>query len=161
MIDALQTVAQGCIVEVGVYKGGTAYFLDQWAQLNHRDCYLYDTFSGMPYADPGDQHRVGDFADTTLQSVKELIPHAHIVPGIFPLSAVPMPPVAFAHIDVDQYRSYKETCTYLDPLMAPGGVMWFDDADCLDAAARAVFEMYGDRVVKFPCGGRFKFGVRF
>ena len=161
MIDALATVGEGCILEVGVYKGGTAYFLDQWAQQRARECYLYDTFSGMPYADPGDAHHVGDFADTSVEKVRELIPHAHIVPGIFPTSAVSMPPIAFAHIDVDQYRAYKETCQYLDPLMAPGSIMWFDDADVIDAAARAVFEMYGQRVIKFPCGSRFKFGVRF
>jgi hypothetical protein len=161
MMDALATVAQGCVVEVGVYQGGTAYFLDQWAQHRGRECYLYDTFCGMPYAEPGDSHQIGDFADTTAMAVKELIPHAHVIPGIFPSSAVAMPPIAFAHIDVDQYRAYKESCAYLDPLMAPGSVMWFDDADVLPAAGKAVFEMYGQRVVKFPCGDRWKFGVRF
>lgn len=160
-MDALATVGQGCVVEVGVYKGGTAYFLDQWAQHMGRDCYLYDTFSGMPYADDGDSHKVGDFADTSPDRVKTLIPHAHVIPGIFPTSAVDMPPIAFAHIDVDQYRAYKETCQYLEPIMARGGLMWFDDADVLPAASKAVTEMYGYRLEKFPCGNRFKFVVRF
>jgi hypothetical protein len=115
----------------------------------------------MPYADPGDRHEVGDFADTSLQAVKDLIPHASVVPGIFPQSAVPMPPVAFAHIDVDQYRAYIDTCRYLDPLMAPGGIMWFDDPDVIPQAFLAVFEVYGDRLVKFPCGPQSKYGVRF
>jgi hypothetical protein len=161
MMDALSTVGHGCVVEVGVYKGGTAYFLDQWAQHMGRRCYLYDTFSGMPYADPGDSHAVGDFADTSLPSVKKLIPHATIVPGIFPSSAVLMPKIAFSHIDVDQYRAYKESFEYLEPLMAPKSIMWFDDADVIPAAGKAVFEIFGDRVSKFPCGSRFKFGVRF
>jgi Methyltransferase domain len=161
MMDALRSVGAGCVVEVGVYKGGTAYFLDQWAQYKNRECYLYDTFCGMPYAEPGDSHALGDFADTSAMAVKELIPHAHVIPGIFPTSAIDMPRVAFAHIDVDQYRAYIESCSYLDPLMAPGSIMWFDDADCIPAAGKAVFEMYGDRVQKFACGHQIKFGVRF
>lgn len=161
MMDALATVGDGCVVEIGVYKGGTAYFLDQWAQHMNRECYLYDTFSGMPYADPGDSHQVGDFADTSIEAVATLIPHAHVIPGIFPSSAVDMPRIAFAHIDVDQYRAYKETCTYLNPLMAANSILWFDDADCIPAAGRAVGELYGDRLQKWSMGHRFKFYVRF
>jgi hypothetical protein len=161
MMDALSTVGQGCVVEVGVYKGGTAYFLDQWAQHMGRECYLYDTFSGMPYADPGDCHAVGDFADTSPVSVKDLIPHAHVVAGIFPDSAVDMPPIAFAHIDVDQYRAYIDTCRYLNPLMARGSMMWFDDPDVLPPAFKAVHELYGDRLEKIHFNSRFKFVVRF
>jgi len=161
MMDALATVGAGCVVEVGVYQGGTAYFLDQWAQHMRRECYLYDTFCGMPYADPGDSHAVGDFADTSLQSVKALIPHAHVIPGIFPDSAIEMGKIAFAHIDVDQYRAYKDTCRYLEPYMAPQSIMWFDDADVIPAAHKAVDEMYRDRMMRFTCGNRFKFGVRF
>jgi asparagine synthase (glutamine-hydrolysing) len=51
-----------------------------------------------------------------------------------------MPPIAFAHIDCDQYQSVKDTLLYLMPLMAPGGVMWFDDYGEIEEAKRAVDE---------------------
>lgn len=158
MMDALSTVGDGCVVEVGVYKGGTAYFLDQWARHMGRACYLYDTFTGIPYAGPDDSHQVGDFGDTSAEAVSVLIPGAFVVQGIFPASAVPMPPVAFAHVDVDQYQSYVETCRYMEPRMAPKGILWFDDANCLPSAGRAVHELYGERIEKDPCG---KWFVRF
>lgn len=158
MMDVLSTVGDGCVVEVGVYKGGTAYFLDQWAQHMGRQTYLYDTFTGIPYAGPDDSHRIGDFGDTSRETVAALIPKACVVEGVFPSSAVPMPPIAFAHIDVDQYQSYVDSCKYLDPLMAHKGVMWFDDANCLPSAARAVHEMYDGRIQKSQIG---KWYVRF
>lgn len=161
MMDALATVGKGNVVEVGVYKGGTGYFLDQWAIHMGRECYLYDTYTGMPYAEERDSHKVGDFSDTSAYAVKELIPHAHVIPGIFPTSSIPMGTVAFAHIDVDQYRAYVESCSYLEPLMAPQSIMWFDDADCIQSAKEAVTEMYGPRLQKWTFGSRFKYYVRF
>jgi hypothetical protein len=158
MLECLETVGDGSIVEVGVYQGGTAYYLNAWAQRHGRECYLYDTFSGIPYADPIDTHKVGDFSLTSVESVRDLVKGARIIQGIFPESAVPMPPVAFVHIDVDQYRGYIETCRYLDPLMASGGVMWFDDADCIASAGQAVHELYGKRVEIGACNKRY---VRF
>lgn len=136
----------GCVVEVGTYKGGTAYFLDRWARENGREMFVYDTFTGIPYAQDGDSHVVGDFGDSNQEAVQNLIPHATVVKGIFPDSAVSMPPIAFAHLDVDQYKSYIDTCTYLNDKMSPGGIMWFDDPGCLPAALRAVTELYGDRL---------------
>jgi Macrocin-O-methyltransferase (TylF) len=161
MLEVLDTVGDGCIVEVGCYKGGTAYFLDRWARSHDRAVFLYDTFTGIPYAGSDDSHRVGDFSDTSAESVRVLIPHATVVEGVFPASAVPMPPVAFVHIDVDQYQSYIDTCTYLGPHMAPGGVMWFDDANCLPSAGRAVHELYGDRIERNKLSGQDKWYVRF
>ena len=76
ILQILQTVGNGCIVEVGVYKGGTAYHLNKWAQANGSSCYLYDTFTGIPYADPDDSHKVGDFSDTSFETVSALFPDA-------------------------------------------------------------------------------------
>src|SRR5262249_41081096 len=95
----------------------------------------------------GDTHPVGDFKDATLEEVrKEILFPANFVKGTFPQSAVPMPPVAFAHIDCDQYRSHVESISYLAPRMTPGGVMWFDDYGGLAGAKKAVDEFFKDRV---------------
>ena len=60
-IDSLMYYASrapmGAIVEVGVYKGGTAWHL---ARLG-RPLYLYDTFEGMPVSSGSDTHQLGHF----------------------------------------------------------------------------------------------------
>jgi Macrocin-O-methyltransferase (TylF) len=132
----------GCIVEVGVYQGGSALEL---ARLG-RPLFLYDTFTGIPCRAHDDSHQIGDFSDTNLVAVMQRIPEAIVIAGVFPDSAVTMPPVAFAHLDCDQYQSVLESAKFLIPLMLKGGVMWFDDSPCLAGAHRAVTELFGDRV---------------
>jgi hypothetical protein len=140
MCKLAQECPPGCFVEVGVYHGGTAWFLSNAAEQQRRDCYLYDTFTGIPYRDEGDSHRVGDFSDTTFKEVQDQVPYATCIAGVFPASAVNMGLVAFAHLDCDQYRSYRDALWYLDPLMVKGGAIWCDDVDCLESATRAVEE---------------------
>ena len=146
IVDTARTCPLGCFVEVGVYKGGTAWFLSQLCVEQGRELYLYDTFTGIPHRDDGDSHSIGDFADTSYEEVRARIPHAITVQGIFPLSAVPMPPIAFAHLDCDQYRSVKESVEYLLPRMIPQGVIWFDDSPCLQGAKKAAEAIFGARL---------------
>lgn len=142
LVAKAQSCPPGCIVEVGVYQGGSAVEL---AKLG-RQLYLYDTFTGIPHRSEHDSHQIGDFSDTSSSQVQALIPSAVIVTGIFPDVAVTMPPVAFAHIDCDQYKSVLESARYLAPLMVKGGVMWFDDSPCLAGAKRAVDELFAGRL---------------
>ena len=148
MIDEAKLTPDGCFVEVGVYKGGSAWHLSNLAKLQNRDLYLFDTFTGIPYKGEWDSHNVADFNDTSLDAVREAIPDAVIVPGIFPVSAenIELRHIAFAHIDCDQYQSVKESAAFLAPRMLPGGVMWFDDYYCLDGATRAVNELFPGRI---------------
>lgn len=139
------TPKDGCIVEVGVYQGGTLWNLAR--NSGGRPVYGYDTFTGIPYQGPHDQHNVGDFADTSWLEVKMAVPTAWVVKGVFPGSAIHMPPVAFAHLDCDQYQSIKDSVAYLLPRMMPGGVMWFDDY-CLPSGQRAVDEIFEGRIIK-------------
>lgn len=145
----------GCFVEVGVYQGGSAWHLDNLAQEQNREIFLYDTFSGIPYQDAIDSHQVGDFSDTSHEEVCALLPRAHVIRGVFPGSAVPMPPIAFAHLDCDQYRSVKEASIYLLPHMARGGVMWFDDSPCLEGARQATHAVFGARLWLSSSGKHF------
>ena len=136
----------GCFVEVGVFQGGSAIHLHKLACDQGRELFLYDTFEGMPHFEPGlDSHPLGDFAACSASKVQDLCPYALVVPGIFPSSALDMPPIAFAHVDVDNYQSVKETAEYLRPRMMEGGVMWFDDSPCLAGAAKATLELFGER----------------
>ena len=133
---------RGCFVEVGVYKGGSAQLLATIAKIQNRAVYLYDTFEGMPYQSEYDKHPVGDFSDTSEEAVRKAIPDATIVKGVFPDSAVEMPPIAFAHIDCDQYKAVRDSILYLVPKMTDGGFIWFDDYECLVGANMAVNELF-------------------
>lgn len=128
LINKARTAPEGCFVEVGVYKGGTAYHLSNLAEEQNRQIFLYDTFEGIPYTSEMDYHKVGDFNDTDYQTVKNAIPYATVVKGLFPESAIEMPPIAFLHLDCDQYKSVIDSVNYLLPKMVPRGIIWFDDA---------------------------------
>ena len=146
LLNVANETPEGSFAEVGVYQGGTAYYLSLLAEKQKRNIYLYDTFSGIPYKDEIDQHDVGDFKDTSYKEVKNLIPYAKVIQGIFPESAVEMGKIAFVHIDCDQYRSIVESVEYLKPKMIKGGVMWFDDYGCLEGATKAVHDLFGNNI---------------
>ena len=146
MLETARQTPTGAFVEVGVYQGGTAQHLHALAWEQGRKLYLYDTFIGMPYMDlaKGDSHKIGDFSDASARAIVDLCPHALVVQGVFPNSAVDMPKIAFAHVDVDNYRCVKEAAEYLMTRMVPGGVIWFDDSPCLGGAEKATEELFGD-----------------
>jgi predicted O-methyltransferase YrrM len=145
---------QVAIVEVGVYKGGSAYYLNRVSIERKVPLYLFDTFSGQPYSCEFDSHKVGDFKEVLATEIQDCFPDAIVVEGIFPHTLWNIGPIGFAHLDCDQYQSYRESCAALEPMMAKGGIMWFDDY-CLPGAKKAIDEMYGDRLI--PCiGGKVK-----
>jgi hypothetical protein len=144
MLKKAKSCPEGCFIEVGVYKGGTASHLTKLAEEQNREIYLYDTFEGIPYKYDIDICKVGQFGDTSFEKVRDALPYAKVFKGIFPDSAVEMPKIAFAHLDCDQYKSIIDSVNYITPMMVKGGVIWFDDAPCLKGAAKAVNELYGD-----------------
>lgn len=146
LLQAAARTPAGAFVEIGVYQGGSAERLSNLAELQGRPIYLYDTFTGIPYRDAIDKHRIGDFSDGDEKLVRARCPHATVVVGCFPQSAVSMEPVAFAHLDCDQYRAHCESIDYLLPLMVKGGIMWFDDVPWLEGATQAVMERFSDRL---------------
>lgn len=156
LAECAASTPDGCFVEVGVYKGGSAFVLAKVAEQQKRQFFAYDTFTGIPCPDPYGGHLVGDFADVDFESIKQAIPYATFVKGLFPDSIHPdTKQVSFAHLDVDQYDSYKNSINALLPLMAKGGVFWFDDPGAhagLVGAVRAVKEAFGDRIQIHPCG---------
>jgi hypothetical protein len=150
MTLAATKTPRGAFLEVGVFRGGTAWHLAWLAHLQQRELYLFDTFTGIPHARAGvDSHKVGDFGGVNLEEVRRALPGAIITAGIFPASADEMkiPPLAFVHLDCDQYQSVKESAEFLVPFMLPGGIMWFDDSPCLGGADQATAELFGDRRV--------------
>ena len=141
--------AHGIIVEVGVYKGGSAVQLMEVAKERNQELWLFDTFEGMPEAIEIDCHKVGEFADCSYEVVKNLIPDAKIFKGFFPGTWPGDVAISFAHIDCDQYTSISECIRIFKPIMLPGGIMWFDDYghDWLPGAQAAVDEHLPERLV--------------
>lgn len=129
----------GALVEIGVYRGGTALHLSAISKLQNRELYLYDTFTGMPFWDPEiDTIPAGEFVDTDLAGLKRLFPEAHFIQGVFPESLIEMPPVAFVHADCDQYQSVKAVIDEMPKRMVEGGLIYFDDYGALESATKAV-----------------------
>lgn len=115
----------------------------------------------MPYADDIDYHKVGDFSDDVdYASIKNALPYAQVIQGIFPESMVEMPKIAFAHIDVDQYKSYIDCINTLSPLMVKGGIMWFDDYE-LAGAKKAIDELIDTNNLIFAECGHKRAYVKF
>lgn len=132
-IDSLMYYAsrapEGAIVEIGVYKGGTAWWLEKLG----RPLFLYDSFCGMPVSSGRDTHKIGVFSDCSAEAVQKAIPRATLVKGMFPESLIDMPPVGFVHADADQYESTKAILEEMPPRMVRGGFILFDDymiSDC-------------------------------
>jgi O-methyltransferase len=132
---ALQTRSvAGDVAEVGVYKGGTAFLIASALKETDKQLHLFDTFSGLPETDPvADLHRHGDFSDTCLADVRQLLkpfPGCRFYPGLFP-ETVPAgweeKSFSFVHIDVDIYQSALDCCTFFFPRLSPGGCIVFDD----------------------------------
>lgn len=140
LVEIASAAPPGCFVEFGVYQGGTAWHLAEIARRQGRSLFLYDTFTGIPFKDEIDSHRVGDFSDTSLEQVKAAIPDAIYCVGVFPDTVVYMPPIAFVHVDADQYQSLKDAIRIFVPLMVSGASIVFDDYCCLAGADKAIEE---------------------
>lgn len=126
---------EGEIWECGVYRGGTAAMMARVIadEQPGRLLRLFDTFTGMPDTDPAvDLHGKGDFADTSLESVRDFVgggPSVSYHPGFLPgtFKGLESSVVAFAHVDVDIYKSVWDCCEFILPRLRPGGFMVFDD----------------------------------
>lgn len=131
-----QTVhVPGDVWECGVYKGGTAAMMAAMLQEHcpTKRLYLFDTFGGMPETDAEkDWHKEGDFSDTSLDSVAAFVGHKELCvfrKGIIPstFAGLEAAQIAFAHIDVDIYKSILDSLAFIWPRLSLGGFIVFDD----------------------------------
>ena len=140
----------GDIVEVGVYKGGSARVLAENAGPSR--VFLFDTFAGMPHHDPALDGRwgVGSFSDTSVEAIRGLFAgddRVSIHPGVLPADTggvLAGRRLRFVHLDVDNYESYTESLGFIYDLVVPGGIVVFDDygEDCCPGAKAAVDEFF-------------------
>lgn len=136
-------VPDGAFVELGVFRGGSAWVLHEVAHERNLTVHLFDTFTGIPYQDKGDPIAVGQFSNVNLDEIKANLPEAHFHIGLFPDTwPEDMGPISFAHIDCDQYRGCKSAIELIWPLMVPGGIIAFDDYPGFDGIRKAVDDFF-------------------
>jgi O-methyltransferase len=141
LIQKVQSLdAQAAVLEVGVWRGGTAGVMAQQL-LNLKSkavLYLADTFSGVAKAGANDSfYTGGEHSDTSRQIVEDVLknkskyPHYKILKGIFPEDTASEikadEQFGLCHIDVDVYDSAKDILEWVWNKLIPGGVVVFDD----------------------------------
>jgi len=139
----------GDIVECGIGMGGTfsmlAYLIGRENRSPKRILRGFDSFEGWPEPDVSDrswrQPQKGEwkvpqeYVETVLEKseIREAFPDVQIefIPGFLgdtlPLEKKKGYAIAFLHLDVDLYPSYRDGLTYLFPLVSPGGIVCFDE----------------------------------
>lgn len=147
---------QGDFIECGVFKGGTALLAAQTLQGqlgDGRALHLFDSFKGMPGTTDGiDRFESGDFDRTSVEAVAQLLSpypfvrlHPGFIPDTFAIANIDL--IAWAHIDVDIYKSVHDCIEYVYPRLVRGGFIIFDDygfPSCA-SARRAVDEAFAGR----------------
>ncbi len=135
----------GDIAEVGVFEGATALVI---REESDKELWLFDTFEGFPNTlDDSDSksYFVGD-CKASDEMIRELLKDdkkAHIVKGIFPETGdvIKDKEFSFVHIDVDIYKSMKESLEFFIPKMNKGGVILIHDYPVHRGVKKAVDEL--------------------
>lgn len=123
---------EGDIAEIGVYKGGTAKLIALTAEKK-KIIHLFDTFLGMPEADPKiDLIKKGEFSDTSLLEVKGFFKGCENVkfyPGLITDTSKQVEKKKFClvNIDVDNYIAINDCLHFFYPRMVRGGMILIDD----------------------------------
>ena len=128
----------GDVVECGVYKGGSAFFLARHiaeSARNKRLC-LFDSFEGLslPAAIDGHHWSAGDLS-STIEEVRAALAPLGPLPFVeFYRGWIPerFPEVAdrcfcFVHIDLDLYQPTLDAISFFYPRMEAGGIILLDD----------------------------------
>jgi O-methyltransferase len=158
---AQKLTVPGAFVELGSWRGGSAAtFIQHLGQI--RDCWLFDSFEGMPepteYDTAGEKHandykHLGmpdDDTDTyeicfnLMDNIMYPNNRIHIIQGwfedTFPIYADEIDKIAVLHVDCDWYESVKLSLETFYDKVVPGGIVILDDYGHWDGARKAVDE---------------------
>jgi len=128
---------EGCMAEIGTYKGGSAYVIA--STDNTKQFFVCDSFEGLPELTSEDinvkpMHSKGDFSDTSFESVQEYLnpfPNVQLFKGFFPNKQIHEQmydkKYSFVHLDVDLYLPTLESLEFFYPRMVTGGIIVSDD----------------------------------
>lgn len=129
-----------CVLEVGVWRGGTAAILAKKISLlgNTNKLFLADTFSGVVKASNYDNvYKGGEHQDTSLSLMEDLlvrkvgVNNFTTLVGVFPEDTAyriaENEVFGLCHVDVDVYLSARDIIDWLFPKLIIGGMIVFDD----------------------------------
>lgn len=151
-VKAVEKIS-GDIIEVGVYKGGSAKFI---AELkNKKILHLFDTFSGLQDANDVDiQADNTKFVNKDFISDYDIVCHALsnyknilINKGYFPNNANHIKDKKFClvHLDVDTYTSTLNSLSFVYSRMSRGGFILSHDYSTAKGVTKAVDEFFKDK----------------
>lgn len=162
---SLLATYDGCILECGVFKGGTTVFmgmlLREWS--DSRRIYACDPFDGMPQpTDPdGDTvFQAGLFTETSFDGVKQYVQEHDLAPQVTVMKGLAqnvLPEVlsreqhvSFALVDTDQYLGTIESLKLIIPKLQENGIVIIDDFN-VEGVQQAIAEIKE----QYPmlCGG--------
>ena len=145
----------GEIVECGFGRGRSFALLSYIAQVQDRQIYGFDSFSGFPKITNFDKSKrnpqVGEWSIRSEREARKFVDDlgyssfASLRSHIFNSSCVnPIPkiPIAFLHIDLDLYEGYESALKLFYEQVVTGGVIFFDEynAEAWPGATKAVDE---------------------
>jgi O-methyltransferase len=153
LIGEVSKLAEGDLIEIGVWRGGTGCLIAKRRQLTDIDAsvHLCDTFRGMVKVGDVDSYFTGgDLSDTSEAVVRGLLDRldvrdVQIWRGVFPDETgtyLEGRKFRFCHVDVAVYQSAKDIFAWLWKRVVPGGLVVFDDYgfDDSEGIARLVEE---------------------
>jgi len=150
-----QAIRSGAsMAEVGVYRGGSSYFMAAAADRLLRaqpSIFSIDTFEGHAAQDLTAEldgpHQPGLFSDTSYAEVQRYLarfPNVHVYKGRFQdrVSELAGQSICFAHIDVDIYAATVACLDFFSEVLTKPGILLVDDYGfkTCEGAKRAVDE---------------------
>jgi len=158
---------EGAFVELGSWRGGSAANFIKFLQTDDRDCWLFDSFEGLPEPSKYDTHgnthasayKNGGMPDDDsntykictglMDSLKYPNEKIHVVKGwyedTFPVYKDKLSKIAVLHIDCDWYESVKYSLETFYDNVVEGGIIIIDDYGFWEGAKKAVDEFFQDQ----------------
>jgi O-methyltransferase len=129
---------EGDVLEVGVWKGGTAAILGRAMQTMNDSSRLWlaDTFKGVVKVGLHDTlYEGGEHSDTSATLVENFLRSAglsnfNLLQGVFPEETgekVSKRKIKLCHVDVDSHDSARDVVGWVWPRLVVGGAVVFDD----------------------------------
>ena len=176
--DALARKVPGCLVECGVWRGGSAAVMGLAARHagERRLLHLFDSFEGLPEPDERDGAKaisyshgksggalasihqceagLAEVQDVILRKVRLpedlVIFHRGWFQDTIPADAKSLGPISVLRLDGDWYESTAICLKHLYPLLSPGGVLILDDYYCWDGCRKATDEYRAEHGIAAP-----------
>ncbi len=128
---ALTKDVPGDIIEAGVFKGGSLYYLCVDSFGWDKEVYGYDTFMGLPDLGTYDNkkaHHKGDFKNTSMEEVRDNLDgfSANLIQGYFP-DSIMNDEISFVHLDMDLYDPTQQALFELVPYLNEKAIVVLDD----------------------------------